>query len=190
MPAATLTRDEVVERILAAFRRYGYEGSSLSRLSEATGLGRSSLYHYFPNGKEDMASAAMAAVGAWFTQHVLSTLNGHEAAAIRLQRFAGKLTEYYSNGMAPCLMDVFTIGEAGSLFQQHLGGRMRALMALLAAVAEEAGVDKVEAAMRAENAVVAIQGSLIVSRALDSNGPFLRMIESFPAILLGSQAAE
>ena len=190
MPVATLTRDQVIDRILAAFRRYGYEGSSLSRLSEATGLGRSSLYHYFPNGKEDMASAAMGAVGAWFTQHVLSTLNSREVSAIRLQRFAGKLTEYYANGMAPCLMDVFTIGEAGSLFQQHLGARMRALMALLAEVAEQAGVDKVEAAVRAENAVVAIQGSLIVSRALDSNGPFLRMIENFPAILLGPQAAE
>lgn len=190
MPAATLSRDQVVDRILAAFRRYGYEGSSLSRLSEATGLGRSSLYHYFPNGKEDMASAAMAAVGAWFTQHVLSTLDSREPSAIRLQRFAGKLTEYYANGMAPCLMDVFTIGEAGSLFQQHLGGRMRALMALLAGVAEEAGMDKVEAAVRAENAVVAIQGSLIVSRALDSNGPFLRMIENFPAILLGPQPAK
>jgi TetR/AcrR family transcriptional repressor of lmrAB and yxaGH operons len=190
MPAATLSRDQVVDRILAAFRRHGYEGSSLSRLSEATGLGRSSLYHYFPNGKEDMASAAMAAVGAWFTQHVLSTLDSREPSAIRLQRFAGKLTEYYANGMAPCLMDVFTIGEAGSLFQQHLGGRMRALMALLAGVAEEAGADKVEAAVRAENAVVAIQGSLIVSRALDSNGPFLRMIENFPAILLGPQPAK
>lgn len=188
MPAATLTRDEVVERILATFRRYGYEGSSLSRLSEATGLGRSSLYHYFPNGKEDMASAALAAVGAWFTQHVLSTLNGSEPPAIRLQHFAGKLAEYYANGLTPCLMDVFTIGEAGSLFQQHLGGRMRTLMAVLAAVGEEAGIDKVEAAMRAETAVVAIQGSLIVSRAIGSNGPFLRMIENFPTRLIDASS--
>ena len=187
MPAATLSRDEVIERILAAFRRYGYEGSSLSRLSEATGLGRSSLYHYFPNGKEDMGSAAMAAVGTWFTQNVLCTLDGRDAPALRLQRFASKLTEYYANGFTPCLMDVFTIGEAGSLFQQHLGGRMRALMSLLAAVAEEAGVDKVEAAIRAENAVVSIQGSLIVSRAIGNNGPFLRMIENLPVNLVDVQ---
>ncbi|AMP02525.1 TetR/AcrR family transcriptional regulator [Collimonas pratensis] len=189
MPTAALTRDEVIERILAAFRRFGYEGSSLSRLSDATGLGRSSLYHYFPNGKEDMASAAMAAVGGWFTQYVLPTLTSKEAPERRAQEFAGKLAEFYSNGMAPCLTDVFTIGEAGSLFQQHLGSRMRSLMALLAAVAEDAGIDKVEAAVRAENAVIAIQGSLVVSRALGSNGPFMRMVENFPNLLLGASAA-
>jgi TetR/AcrR family transcriptional regulator, lmrAB and yxaGH operons repressor len=189
MPTANLTRDEVIERILAAFRRFGYEGSSLSRLSEATGLGRSSLYHYFPNGKEDMASAAMAAVGGWFTQHVLPTLTSEEPPVKRAQEFAGRLSEFYSNGMAPCLTDVFTIGEAGALFQQHLGSRMRGLMALLAAVAEDAGIDKVDAAVRAENAVVAIQGSLVVSRALGSNGPFMRMVENFPDLLLGKAAS-
>ncbi|MFC5473876.1 TetR/AcrR family transcriptional regulator [Paraherbaspirillum soli] len=189
MPAATLTRDEVVERILAAFRQYGYEGSSLSRLSEATGLGRSSLYHYFPNGKEDMANAALASVGAWFTQHVQATLGGSEPPRVRLQRFAARLTEYYMDGFVPCLMDVFTFGEAGTLFQQHLGGRMRTLIAVLSSVAEEAGVDKAEADRRAESAVVTIQGSLIVSRALGSNAPFLRMIENFPTQLIGEQAA-
>ncbi|MEO6917691.1 MAG: TetR/AcrR family transcriptional regulator [Collimonas sp.] len=188
MSTPALTRDEVIERILAAFRRFGYEGSSLSRLSDATGLGRSSLYHYFPNGKEDMASAAMAAVGAWVTHNVLPTLAGEGLPAVRAQQFAAKLAEFYANGMTPCLTDVFTIGEAGALFQQHLGSRMRNLMALLAALAEDAGIDKVDAAIRAENAVIAIQGSLVVSRALGSNGPFMRMVENFPNILLGAPA--
>ncbi|WP_395823516.1 TetR/AcrR family transcriptional regulator [Collimonas sp.] len=157
-------------------------------MSEATGLCRSSLYYYFPNGKEDMANAALAAVGNWFTRHVMSTLESRDAPALRLQRFSSKLAEHYANGLAPCLMDVFTIGEAGSLFQQHLSNRMRALMSILAAVAEEAGADKLEAAIRAENAVVAIQGSLIVARAVGNNGAFLRVIENLPGNLLGVQA--
>ena len=56
--ASNLSKDEVIQRIVAAFREHGYEGASLSILSQATGLGRSSLYHYFPNGKTDMAQAA------------------------------------------------------------------------------------------------------------------------------------
>ena len=54
MPAPLHTKEEVVERLLAVLRRDGFEGASLSVLSEATGLGRSSLYHHFPDGKSDM----------------------------------------------------------------------------------------------------------------------------------------
>ena len=59
MAHPALAKEEVVARLMKVFRREGYEGASLSRLSEATGLGRSSLYHHFPRGKEDMAAAVL-----------------------------------------------------------------------------------------------------------------------------------
>ena len=65
MPAAQASRDEVVDRLLTAFRRKGYDGASLADLSAATGLGRSSLYHYFPGGKEEMARAVLDRADAW-----------------------------------------------------------------------------------------------------------------------------
>ncbi len=55
MPAPLLPREEVLDRLAAAFRRDGYDGASIARLSAATGLGKASLYHYFPGGKQDMA---------------------------------------------------------------------------------------------------------------------------------------
>ena len=39
MPAATMSREEVVVRLAAVFRDHGYQGASLARLSAATGLG-------------------------------------------------------------------------------------------------------------------------------------------------------
>ena len=134
MPAAVLSRDEVIFRILTVFRQFGYEGASLARLSAATGMGRSSLYHHFPNGKEDMANEAMAAVGAWLRDNLLSTLDGSDAPKKRLRRFASKLSEFYQGGEKTCLMDVFTIGEAGTLFQKHLGVRLQLLIGSLAQV--------------------------------------------------------
>jgi TetR/AcrR family transcriptional repressor of lmrAB and yxaGH operons len=184
MPTKDLSREEVIDRILAAFRRYGYEGASLARLSEATGLGRSSLYHHFPNGKEDMASAALTSVATWFSENVLSTLDGNDPPKKRLRRFSAKLAEFYKNGSVSCLSDVFTIGEAGSIFQKKMGERLKKLMRALAKVAEEAGLDRAEATRRAENIVIAIQGSLIVSRALGSTAPFLRVVDNLPNQLI------
>jgi TetR/AcrR family transcriptional repressor of lmrAB and yxaGH operons len=184
MPSAVLSRDEVVERILAVFRRWGYEGASLAQLAEATGLGRSSLYHHFPKGKADMAAAALELVVAWWQEHVLTPLHAPGEPAERLRRFGKGLSEFYANGQRACLVDLFSVGEAGGLFQPALRKRLKGLMAELASVAEEGGVEPAVAARRAEDAFIALQGSLVVSRALGSTAPFARIIAELPDRLL------
>jgi TetR/AcrR family transcriptional regulator, lmrAB and yxaGH operons repressor len=184
MPAALLSRDEVVERILAVFRQSGYDGASLAQLAAATGLGRSSLYHHFPKGKADMAAAAMQLVVNWWQEHVIAPLHAPGAPAERLRRFGKGLAEFYADGQRACLMDLFSIGEAGGLFQPALRKRLKGLIAELAAVAEEAGIDRPEASRRAEDAFIALQGALVVSRALGSTAPFARIIAELPDRLL------
>ena len=56
MPAPLLSKEEVLARLMATFRSDGYDGASLAELSQRTGLGKSSLYHYFPGGKAEMAT--------------------------------------------------------------------------------------------------------------------------------------
>ena len=38
------SRDDIVRKLFDLFRHRGFEGAALSDISEATGLGRSSLY--------------------------------------------------------------------------------------------------------------------------------------------------
>ena len=59
MPAALITREEAVARLGDVFREHGFEGTSLSVITAATGLGKGSLYNYFPGGKDEMAAAAL-----------------------------------------------------------------------------------------------------------------------------------
>ncbi len=185
MPAPTLSRDEVVQRILAEFRRSGYQGATLASLSEATGLGKSSLYHYFPNGKADMGEAALQAVGIWLGENVLPALSEPGPPEKRLKKFCAGLSEFYAKGSKPCLTDLFTIGEAGELYQQYLKQRLGGLIKALAAVVAETGVSAEEASRRAEDAMITLHGSLVVSRALGSTAPFARAMRNFPAVLLG-----
>ena len=46
--------------VAEVFRAHGYEGATLSVITEATGLGKGSLYHFFPGGKEELAAAVLA----------------------------------------------------------------------------------------------------------------------------------
>lgn len=185
MPAPLLSRDQVVERILQVFRRYGYDGASLTLISQATGLGRSSLYHYFPRGKEDMAEAVMEHVAAFFRDHVLAPLSGPGTPHERMARFAAGLDAFFQHGNAPCLTNLFAIGEAGDKFQPSLAERITRLRSELAALAEQSGQPPEQAAQRAEDVLIALHGSLVLSRGLASNAPFERIIAEMPQRLLG-----
>ncbi len=48
--------------------RYG--GASLAAISQHTGLGKGSLYNFFPGGKEEMAEAVLEQVAIWFQDEV------------------------------------------------------------------------------------------------------------------------
>jgi TetR/AcrR family transcriptional repressor of lmrAB and yxaGH operons len=180
VPSPARSRDEVVARITQLFRDEGYEGASLSRISAATGLGRSSLYHHFPKGKEDMAAAALAQVAAFFQEHLLGPLTAPGAPRDRLARFAKGLDAFYASGRTACLVNVFCIGDARTVFRPGLAQRLKRLMRALADLAAESGIAPGEAARRAEDAVIALHGALVVGRALNTNAPFRRLLAELP----------
>ncbi|HYZ15520.1 MAG TPA: helix-turn-helix domain-containing protein, partial [Candidatus Acidoferrum sp.] len=85
MPAAIGSYNDAVERLFTVFRDQGYAGASISQIAEATGLGRSSLYHYFPGGKEDMALAVLEHVEASMRERLFSPLRGAGSPTKRLK---------------------------------------------------------------------------------------------------------
>lgn len=187
--ATNLSKDEVIQRIVAAFREHGYEGASLSILSQATGLGRSSLYHHFPNGKTDMAQAAWAWVMSSFEELVIAPLRQTQQTPLqRLQACAQGLAAFYADGARSCLLNIFSIGSANTLFQEQLRVGTHAMMQMFSELAQESGINAVEAQRRGEQAVIGIQGALVISRTLGSNEPFLRLLGQFPEQLLRSES--
>ncbi len=184
MPVVKSSREEAVDAIMREFRMSGYDGASLSRLSAATGLGKSSLYHYFPNGKEDMAKAAGERAAALVVEAVIEPLAAEGALKTRLQKATAGLSKFYHGGKTSCLVDLFTIGEANDAAPGLAKSMVDALLRALASVAEEAGHSKKEAKLVAEQAVIELEGSLVVSRAMGSTRPFQRMLSRLPGLIL------
>ena len=109
-------RDEVVARIMDAFRAYGFDGASLAKISDSTGLIKASLYWRFPSGKEAMAEAALEAVGEHFAGYVLKPVDEPGPLHERISLVAERLREFYGDGKKECLLDTLTFtGAAGSL---------------------------------------------------------------------------
>lgn len=183
--ALTGSKDAAISRLLGVFREHGYDGASLAQLSKASGLGRSSLYHHFPGGKDDMARAVLYHIDDWMTKAALAPLRGPGDPAERLQKMINAIDRYYVGGYERCLLGSFVLGGSRARFQDQLKSSFSELISTLAALAVEAGASPQEAYDRAEEAVVQIQGSLIVAGGLDDPAPFRRVMERLPGLILG-----
>ncbi len=50
------------------FRRQGFNGTSMSEITKASGSPTGSLYHFFPGGKDDLAAAVLTESGAGYRE--------------------------------------------------------------------------------------------------------------------------
>ena len=113
-------RADVVPLLAEVFRAYGYEGASLARIAEGTGLGKGSIYNFFPGGKEEMAAAVLAEIDAWFRDQVFQPLrDGDGDGADAHEGVADMFTaveRYFLSGRKVCLVGVFALGHERDRF--------------------------------------------------------------------------
>lgn len=187
---ALIEDDVLLERLSATFRDVGYDGASLARLSEATGLKKASLYHRFPGGKEQMALEVLEEAGRRFAVHVLQPLAGEGAPRERITAMARELDGFYSGGKQACLLNLFSspIGGSGP-FKAAIRQMFEAFVKALAGVVAETGCPADVAQARAERGVALIQGSLVLARGLGSTEPFRKTLEALPDELLAEMTA-
>ena len=180
MPHPKVRDDALLEALQGVFCRYGFEGASLSLISEATGLQRASLYHRFPDGKVGMAVAVLDDVMERFGSSVLAPLSETGDPAARLRRTAKRLGEFYAGGSRSCLLETLSLGTPAPAVGAVLQRAVRATVDALAAVARECGAAPAEAARRAEQVVLEIQGALVLARAFGNRKPFERVLKALP----------
>ena len=179
-----MSKEEIILKLISVFRYYGYEGATISRLSEATGLKKASLYYHFQGGKEEMAEAVLDYVKNWLDKNIFAPLESDQSPNDRIKEMSQTLDQFYQSGKAPCFLSVMSVGEADNIFHQQLENSLKRWIEAIAKVVEETGVKPQEATQKAENAMMLIQGSLVLVRITKNIKPFKRAISMLPKILL------
>jgi AcrR family transcriptional regulator len=187
MPAALISRAEVVDRLGEVFQRLGYDGASLAELSRGTGLGKSSLYHYFPGGKEEMALAVLRNVHCWIEQNAIAALEGEGSPKERLERMLNALDTLYAGGKNACVLGNLVVGEARHLYQRQLQSIFSAWVEGLERLGLEARLSRRTARERAEDVVLQIEGALILSSGLNDPTSFRRLLRKTPKQFLAPE---
>ncbi len=166
--------------LLSLFRQHGYDGATLSKISEATGLGKASLYYHFPGGKDEMVTTVLDFLQDFMQQDIFPTLNSEGDILSRFQKMCDRLSAVYEGGTKPCLFAILLMGSARDVFHDRVKTVFQDWIYEMTKVLLEAGLDQKSARERAEDTVISIQGALILSHGLSDFAPFQRVITQLP----------
>jgi TetR/AcrR family transcriptional repressor of lmrAB and yxaGH operons len=156
-------------------------------LSKATGLGKGSLYNFFPGGKEEMMDAVLADIDQWFATAMFSPLEQAGDPSAAITSMIEDVTTYFRRGGRVCLVGWIGLGS-GDAFTSRVKSYFARWISALAHCLEAGHVPPLFAMQLAEQVVSGIQGAIILSRALGEEAAFIRIIRRHEACLIDAVA--
>ncbi len=177
MTRKPVERSDVIPLLGEIFREHGYAGASLSAITERTGLGKGSLYHLFPDGKDGMARAVLDDVADWFETQVFAPLRDSEDAAAGIDHMFRAVVQFFHSGRRVCLVGAFALDETRDRFAAEVQSYFAAWTHALAVALRRRGLETRRARETAEDVVAGIQGALVLARSQDAPAFFVRAIK-------------
>jgi AcrR family transcriptional regulator len=180
MPAALDEKQKqvIVNRLFEIFRDHGYEGTSLAELSKATGLGKSSLYHHFPGGKEQMAEAVLGQGEAFVRSAIFDVAMSAEPLKGRIRKIISAFNLIYDDGRNYCLLGRLSCDGIGKDARTTLRGVVKLWIDAIARLARDSGMPPAQALQFGKEWFTRVQGAIILHAANGDTGPYERAMES------------
>lgn len=176
MARTVLDRSDAVRALAGVFRRRGFESGSLSVIQQETGIGRGSLYHFFPEGKTDMTRAVLEQVREWFDERIFTPLRSSDDAIDAVTAMSREVADYFVSCERVCLYAAMTLGEEQATFAESVRAYFTDWVDALAQALRTGGLATEQATALALDAVATIQGGLILARAYGSDETLLNIV--------------
>jgi TetR/AcrR family transcriptional repressor of lmrAB and yxaGH operons len=173
-------------------RRQGYLGTSVSEALSAAGAPNGSLYHHFPNGKEELAGAAIDAVGEQVEAALQATLDESDDVVTAIQAWLdGLIGALRADARDGCPVAPTAIEAAG--LSEPLRLAAAAAFARWSSVFERALArtrDSDTAAAQARLLLSAIEGALLLDRTAGGTSHLETLKIAVPALLADDRRAK
>ncbi len=182
------TRQQLVETTSRLLEAQGYHGTGLNQIIRESGAPRGSLYYYFPDGKEELAAAAVAEQGERMRDFTASVLSQVADPVEAVDRVMAGMIEHFSAshfcGGAPLAAVALETAARSARLRTTCAAAYNELIAAFAAKLTAGGYPEMRAARLATVIVAGIEGAVILSRTQQSVEPLTRLREELH-ILLG-----
>lgn len=180
-------KQRMVEGAVRLLAMRGLQATSFSEVLELTGAPRGSVYHHFPEGKEQLVREALALAAAKSVQ-LLERKAGASAPEIT-EFFLNLWRELLSrsNFQAGCAVLAVTVAADSPVLLDEAAAAFRVWRNRLSELLDAGGLGPSSAAGFATTLIAACEGAVVLSRAEHSMEPFelvsTQMIEHVRTLL-------
>jgi TetR/AcrR family transcriptional repressor of lmrAB and yxaGH operons len=187
MSAPPKHRGAIVRAAATLFRRNGFAATGINEIAEVAGAPKGSLYHYFPDGKDQIAEAAIRFAGAGLVATLEKLEKEHDTAASMIRAYCKLLAGWMAKSgfRDGCPISTTLLESAPQSAGLTAAGReaFSGWCAVIARALVRDGFGKAEAKRLATLAVSAIEGSLILARVEASSAPIDDVAKSLASAL-------
>lgn len=161
----------MVEGAAKLLAQRGLQATSFSEVLASTGAPRGSVYHHFPEGKDQLVEAALDLAGAQM-RGFLDRIAGGTAEEITEHFLRLWRTILTTSGFASgCAVLAVTVAAESADLLAHAGTVFRSWRTRLAELLEQGGLAAPAAAAFATTLIAACEGAVVLCRAERSTEP-------------------
>ena len=175
MSAPPKHRGAIVRAAATLFRRNGFAATGINEIAEVSGAPKGSLYHYFPNGKDQIAEAAVRFAGNGVVATLEKLEQDHPSASAMIRAYCRLLSGWMAKSgfRDGCPIATTLLESAPQSADMATAGReaFAGWCAVIARALVRDGFGKAEARRLATLAVCSIEGALILARVEASAAP-------------------
>ncbi len=185
--AAVPTRDRILYACAELFRRQGYAGTGLKQVLGQAQAPFGSLYHFFPDGKEQLGAEVLDAGGAFFLALYEAIVDAEDDLVAGVRAFfAGAALTLVATDYQDACPIATVAGEIASTHDRLRRAAQTAFESWLNALAEDlraAGAPAEHARATALAVIALIEGAFLLSRTLRSVEPMHAAAEAAVALV-------
>lgn len=183
----TTAREQILLTTCSLMEKQGYHGTGLNEIVKESGAPKGSLYHYFPEGKEQITSEAVLQSGRTTAARIQNGLSANRDAARAVHDFILNIAEHVeASGFAAGSPLTAVAMETATKSERINSACREAYLMLQSAFKEkllESGYTKIKAEDLGTFITAAIEGGIILSRTYHTGDP-LRAVAKQLKILL------
>ncbi|KQM68402.1 TetR family transcriptional regulator [Pedobacter sp. Leaf216] len=170
---------DMISGLTKVFRDKGYEGASLNDLAEVTGLKKASLYHRFPNGKQEMAECVLSDIDQWVDENIFfALLDETKSTELRLKDALKNIEILYDSGKNTCVLRAFSMHGGLTLFEEQIKSGMEKWISAFNVLGMSLKFTSTESQQNAIQTFIDLQGSLVVTKGLADTSIFKNTLKN------------
>lgn len=193
---AEKTRQFIVETTAGIFNKKGYAGTSLSDLTEATGLTKGSIYGNFKN-KEEVAVAAFEYNSSKVRKHIVQLIKNaptyHEKLMVYAKVYHNFSTGTFPEGGCPILNTAVDADDTNPILKEKAAqvilrwkkGIEELIHAGIAAGEFKPGA---EAEKTALSMIALIEGGIMIAKVTNTLSSLETVLQTVEGIIVGLEA--